>query len=85
MYAIRSYYEFTHTWIFGAYDGHISFYEPMITREFLLGQTSNCTPVKQSQAWEQAGYHPTKYCIRYRSDAGEYTVSLEGLVYRKAQ
>jgi hypothetical protein len=77
--------KFTHTWIFGAYSGHITFYEPMITREFLLGQTSSCTPVKQPQAWQQPGYEPTKYCIRYRPDAGEYTVSLEGLVYHKAQ
>lgn len=77
--------KFTHTWIFGAYDGHITFYEPMITREFLLNQPSRCAPIKQPQAWETTGYHPTKYCIRYRPGAGEYTVSLEGLVYHKAQ
>jgi hypothetical protein len=76
--------KFTHTWIFGAYDAHIIFYEPMITREFLQSQPNKCMPVKQPQAWGQMGYHPTKYCIRYRPDPGEYTVSLEGLVYRKA-
>lgn len=76
--------KFTHTWIFGAYDGHISFYEPMITREFLLSRPSVCMPVKQPQAWEKTGYQPTEYCIRYRPD-GEYAVSLEGLVYHKAR
>lgn len=75
--------KFTHTWILGAYDGHIIFYEPMITRKFLLNRSSSCMPVKQPQAWEQTGYHPTKYCIRYLPD-GEYTVSLEGLMYHKA-
>jgi hypothetical protein len=27
--------KFTHTFISGAYEGHIAFYEPMITRAFL--------------------------------------------------
>ena len=76
---------FTHTWIFGAYNSHITFYEPMITREFLLRQSNSCVPVKQPQGWELTGYHPTKYCMRYRPDTGEYTVSLEGLVYHKAE
>jgi hypothetical protein len=77
--------KFTHTWIFGAYDGRITFYEPMITREFLPSRPSGCMPVKQPRAWEKTGYHPTKYCIRYWPDPGEYTVSLEGLVYHKAE
>lgn len=76
--------KFTHTWIFGAYGGHIIFYEPMITREFLLSGFSGCVPIKQPQGWEKTGYHPTEYCMR-RSGSGEYTVSLEGLMYRKAQ
>lgn len=76
--------KFTHTWIFGAYGGHIIFYEPMITREFLRSRPSECTPVRQPQAWEKTGYEPTKHCIR-ESNSGEYTVSLEGLVYHKAQ
>lgn len=77
--------KFTHTWIFGAYDGHITFYEPMITREFLATQPSICASIKQPQAWEKAGYHPSKYCVRYWPNSGEYTVSLEGLVHYEAQ
>ena len=37
---------FTHTFIFGAYDGHVSFYEPMITRAYL----EPARPVRADQA-----------------------------------
>lgn len=75
--------KFTHTWIYGAYDGHIIFYEPMITRDFLLSQPDVCAALKLPQAWETSGYYPTKYCIRYLADKGEYRVSLEEFVMRQ--
>jgi hypothetical protein len=75
---------FTHTWIFGAYDGHITFYEPMITREYLLARPTGCHRIKQPKAWEQAGYYPTMYCIRHSDQHRSYTVSLEGMVMRQA-
>lgn len=76
---------FTHTWIYGAYDGKITFYEPMITLAYLQEGPNGCTPIKQPAAWEQAGYYPTVYCIRYSADHANYTVSLEGLVLRQAR
>lgn len=76
--------KFTHTWIFGAYDGRITFYEPMITREYFLSRPGTCKAIKQPKAWQIAGYYPTRYCIRYHARANKYTVSLEGLKYREA-
>lgn len=76
---------FTHTWIYGAYGGHITFYEPMITLAYLLSRPDVCTPIRQPAAWEEAGYYPTEYCIRYSKDRAAYTVSLEGLVERPAE
>jgi hypothetical protein len=76
---------FTHTFIFGAYDGHITFYEPMITREFLLGRPNMCVPIKQPQAWEIGGYYPTRYCMRYLEDSADYAISLEGFVRREVE
>jgi len=73
---------FTHTWIYGAYDGHITFYEPMITHEFLESRADVCTPLNLPQAWEQSGWYPTEYCIR--SERGLHLVSLEKFVYRRA-
>ncbi|HSS62977.1 MAG TPA: hypothetical protein VLS27_00965 [Gammaproteobacteria bacterium] len=77
--------KFTHTWIFGAYDGRITFYEPMITREFFMTRPNMCAAIKQPSAWQIGGYYPTRYCIRYHPRADKYTVSLEGLEYRKAE
>jgi hypothetical protein len=71
---------FTYTWIYGSYDGHISFYEPMITHEFLSGEPTVCAPIDLPAAWERSGYYPTEYCIRtYQSTQ---SVSLEKFVYR---
>lgn len=77
--------KFTHTFIFGAYDGHITFYEPMITREFLFGQPNVCVPIKQPQAWEIGGYYPTRYCMRYLENSANYTISLEDFVLREPE
>jgi hypothetical protein len=75
---------FTHTWIFGAYDGRIIFHEAMITRDFLLSKPNLCAPIKQPSAWEAAGYYPTEYCIRHSEASGAVTVSMEVFVYREA-
>ncbi len=76
--------KFTHTFIFGSDDGRISFYEPMITREFLASNPRMCAPIKQPSAWQLAGAYPTKYCIRHSDRTGRHTVSLEGFVERPA-
>ncbi len=76
--------KFTHTWIFGAYDGHITFYEPMITLAFFMSRPDLCAPIRQPAAREKAGYYPTEYCIRYHPGRRAYTVSIEGLVKRPA-
>ena len=81
---------FTHTFIYGAFDGSISFMEPMITQAwfddlFAGSRQSRCFAMKLPQAWEQSGWYPSEYCIRYRPNREDYTVSLEGLVYRTAR
>jgi len=75
---------FTHTFIYGSYDGHITFYEPMIAVSYLAGRPHECVDLKLPEAWETAGVYPTRYCIRYLAEAAEYTVSLEGFVRREA-
>ena len=76
---------FTHTFIFGAYDGHVTFYEPMITLAYLASRPDECVAIKQPQAWATEGYYPTTYCIRYRPDDQTYNVSLEDFVHRSAE
>jgi hypothetical protein len=76
---------FTHTFIYGSYDGQIAFYEPMITRAYLLTQPEVCRSLHLPQAWDTSGYYPTMYCIRYHESRTEYTVSLDNFVYREAK
>lgn len=75
---------FTQTWIYGVYDSHITFYEEMLTRDYLLSQPSTCFPIKLPPAVGTKGYYPTKSCIRYIAQSNEYTISMEGFVLREA-
>lgn len=76
--------KFTRTWVYGIYDGRLTFYEEMLTRDYMLSQPNTCFPIKQAAAVALRGYYPTQSCIRYLSQANEYTVSLEGFALREA-
>jgi hypothetical protein len=76
--------KFTRTWIYGVYDGRVTFYEEMLTRDYLLSQPTACFPLKSPAAVNLRGYYPTQSCIRYHSQANEYTVSMEGFALREA-
>ena len=72
------------SFIFGIYDGKITFYEEMLTRAHLLSQPNACNPIKSPPAVGLSGFYPTQSCIRYDSVTGDYTVSIEEFVYREA-
>jgi hypothetical protein len=74
---------FTHTWIFGAEDGRIIFHEIMTTQAFMALGPDTCRDIKQPEAWEQAGYYPTRYCFRHGEDGG-LKVFMNGFVLRPA-
>lgn len=76
--------KFTHTWIYGVYDARVTFYEVMLTRDYLLSRPSACVPVKSPAAVGVRGYYPTQYCVRHLPQSNEYTVSLENFVLREA-
>lgn len=76
--------KFTRTWIYGTYDGRVTFYEEMVTRDYLLTRPAACFPLKSPPAVAVRGYYPTQSCIRYDAGAGEHTVSMEGFVLREA-
>jgi hypothetical protein len=77
--------DFTQTFIFGAYEGSINFWEPMITKSFFESKPNVCTDIPLPGAYEVAGAYPTRYCVKYNADAKTYTVSLEGMQMRDAQ
>ncbi len=76
---------FTRTFIYGAFDGELIFWEPMVTRDFLLRTRDACFEIRLPQAFRRSGYYPTKYCVRQDPRDEAHTVSLEGFVYAEAR
>ena len=76
---------FTRTFIYGAYDGQITFYEPMITYDALSQKQEQCTAIKQPQSVAIAGYYPAEYCTRYNAETSTYTMFLTDFSYRTAK
>jgi hypothetical protein len=75
--------KFTYTFIYGSYDAKVTFWEPMVTREYLLSKQTLEKDINLPAKYAVAGWYPTKYCVRH-SDDGYTTVSLEGFVLREA-
>jgi hypothetical protein len=79
---------FTHTFMYGAYDGAVTFYEPMVAKSVLDGLVAGgapvCTPIKTPEAWQAAGWYPTRYCFEHRANRHDVTVSLTDFVRRTA-
>lgn len=76
--------EWKRGWIFGVYDGEVTFYEEMVSRAFMLSKPSECYSIKSPPAVGQSGLYPTESCIRHDTATGEYTVSIEGFEFREA-
>lgn len=74
---------FRKTFIYGSFDGHVTFYEPMISLAYLReNRTNDVEVIRRPASYEKAGYHPTAYSVRYDDARKEYTVALEGLTRR---
>ena len=73
---------FSHTFIYGSYDGKLVFLEPMVSHAFLSQREQECRPLRAPRAYATAAYYPTSYCVRYDADSRTYRVTLEGLVHQ---
>jgi hypothetical protein len=76
---------FTHTWIFGTFDGKLTFLEPMIANSFLEEHNAeSCAAIPLPEEMAEPGYYPSQYCIRYMegadADSGAFAVTLESFV-----
>lgn len=76
---------FARTFIYGAYDGRITFYEPMLSLHYLQSQPNEYLDLKLPAAYAQTGYYPTRYSVRYDAARGVYRISLERFVYHTAR
>ncbi len=75
---------FDRTWIFGAYDGRITFWEEMVTLDYLNTRPNVCYDIKTPPAVAVTGYYPTQSCFRVDATTGEISVSIEGFEPREA-
>lgn len=73
---------FTKTLIYGSWNGRFTFLEPMITRAFLLTHPDGSWPVPQPKHYQEPGWFPASYRIRYDPGAHEYTIALTELSWR---
>jgi hypothetical protein len=74
---------FSSTFIYGSYDGHVTFLEPMFVKSMLTPNVDFTHAVKQPQTYEVPGkYYPTRYFIRYDAATKEYIIALADFVKR---
>ncbi len=67
---------FTYTYIWGLYDGKLTFMEPMITKAFFETGQDVTLPLKMPKAMPKAGVYPTEMQIQHLTDSKTYVVSL---------
>jgi hypothetical protein len=71
---------FTETFIFGSYEGKVTFYEPMITLAFLKNNNNFERGIPQPSKVQKSGYYPTK--LRVVKHDGLTDIILDEFVYR---
>lgn len=77
--------EFTRTFIWGSFDGHFIFWEPMVTKAFLESHPSEVVPVRQPQSYEREGWYASDYLVEYTTRPNQYCVALVNLVYHPGE
>ena len=72
---------FTSTYLYGSYDGKITFVEPMIAKSYLDSKPSLAVrPVKLPQQVSTTGYHATAYSTVFDETKHEYRIALVNFV-----
>lgn len=68
---------FTSTFIYGYYNGMLSFIEPMITRKFLLEKTDLSAAIRLPAKFPYPGNYPSSYSIQYITSEDAYHITLQ--------
>lgn len=73
---------FDETFIYGSYDSKFTFYEPMITMEYLQARDfDESYPINLLGGYEDPGYYASSYEITYDEVRKQYRVMLTGLFW----
>lgn len=73
---------FNQSFLYGSYDGDVTFYEPMITEEFLLANPTFQRPIPVPAKFQVAGWYPTR--MRIAKEGGATNIIMENFVRRAA-
>jgi hypothetical protein len=74
---------FEETWVYGTYNGAVTFYEPMITHVFLTTKGSLNKTIPRPAKVQKSGYYPT--ILHVKHEDGKYYICLETFEYRKGE
>jgi hypothetical protein len=74
---------FTTTLLYGYYDGELTFLEPMVTVAHLKTRPLTKATIQQPAAVARTGHYPLRYEVRHSADHSEYSIALEGLIFRE--
>ena len=80
----RSTQPFTATFIYGAWNGRLTFLEPMITRDYIVAKRQAATaegrdeiiPISTSPSYPSGAFHPDAYRITWDAHRHEYRIAL---------
>lgn len=74
---------FTHTFVYGSYDGKVNFLEPMATLAFLSAGTTVHKVIRQPQLFDPTNtYYPTRYNIWKNDDKNRHYIAMDQMVLR---
>ena len=76
---------FTKTFIWGTYNGNVTFWEPMISRSYLLTHPDDLVNLAQPTAYQKDGWYASSYQVIYSSDTKEYILALTNFVFHKGE
>ena len=74
---------FTHTFIYGSWDGRVTFTEPMVTRAYLLTRPAFVAAMPVPQKVAAPGSYPATQRIYWSADTREYRVALSDFAARQ--
>ncbi|MBB1283882.1 hypothetical protein HRH25_05820 [Flavisolibacter sp. BT320] len=74
---------FTHTFVYGSYDGKVNFLEPMASIAFIQEGTTVQKAIRQPQLFDPVNtYYPTRYNIWKDEKKDRHYIALDQMVWR---
>jgi hypothetical protein len=74
---------FTSTFIYGTYNGKVTFYEPMITVDYIKSTASKYFPIKQATKFGKTGYYAREYGLRKNPAKRQYEVVIRDFMMQR--